>query len=351
MGFLRESRQGADSNELDGLATSKHLVKSRRRGIIPFQDQRDESHHQQDDKSVQPERLVVGNMGLLPRDITGRPGALVVAGMVVLVLHAVLRTGRRRGLRRASRTRMGRGRAHCGGSAGSSGSPGRASSSKSTRGISSTRSSGCRRCRNRRSRGSRAAETDPGLDTGFALVARVLVVLTLVADGQAWGRLLVGGGAELLGGHFALLQDLGTCLGASVAAPVAAAGGQHVALVVAAVEGADLAAGIGLHEAAQGDDGGAHAPGGLPGVLVVVGDAEADLTIDLEAAAGREEAERGRAHGIGGGEVDAAVVDALGVGAVGRATHGKVPFEEVLLQRGRVVVGRRRAGELGGFAN
>lgn len=62
---------------------------------------------------------------------------------------------------------------------------------------------------------------------------------------------------------------------------------------------------------------------------MVAGDAEADLAVGLEAAAGRGEAERGRAQRVGGGQDDAAVVDALGKVGLGRAAECEVPFEEV----------------------
>lgn len=76
-------------------------------------------------------------------------------------------------------------------------------------------------------------------------------------------------------------------------------------------------------------DRGAYAPGRLPRLLVVPADAQAYLPVGLEAPVGGHEAEAGRAEGVRRGEDDAPVVEALGVGAVGRAAQGEVPFEEV----------------------
>ena len=67
-------------------------------------------------------------------------------------------------------------------------------------------------------------------------------------------------------------------------------------VAASALEPADLALGRGVHEAADGDEGGADPPRGLPALLVVARDAEADLAVGLEAARGRQEAEGGRAQ-------------------------------------------------------
>ena len=83
---------------------------------------------------------------------------------------------------------------------------------------------------------------------------------------------------------------------------------------------------------------------------MVAGDAEADLAVDFEAAGWREEAEGGWAERVGGREDDAAVVDAVGVGrGGGRAAEREVPFEEVGVEGGGVMVGGRVGGEFGGF--
>jgi len=83
---------------------------------------------------------------------------------------------------------------------------------------------------------------------------------------------------------------------------------------------------------------------------VVARDAEADLAVDLEAAGGRQEAEGWRAQRVGGGQDDAPVVDAAGVGGGrGRAAEREVPFEEVGVERVGGVVGGGVGGEFGGF--
>lgn len=72
---------------------------------------------------------------------------------------------------------------------------------------------------------------------------------------------------------------------------------------------------------------------------MVPADGQANLPVDLEAAAGREEAEGRRFERVGGREHDAAVVEAVFVGAGRwRAADGEVPFEEVAFERCRVVV-------------
>ena len=104
-------------------------------------------------------------------------------------------------------------------------------------------------------------------------------------------------GLELLAALLALPEYLLVGVGADGATPGAALGGERAADLVARVEAAELAAGVGLHEAAEGDEGGADAPGGLPGLLVVPRDAETDLAVGLEAAARGGEAEGGRVDG------------------------------------------------------
>jgi hypothetical protein len=83
---------------------------------------------------------------------------------------------------------------------------------------------------------------------------------------------------------------------------------------------------------------------------MVARDAETNLAVDLEAAGGGEEAEGGRAEGVGHGEDDAAVVDAGGEGGGGGGpAQGEVPFEEVGFERLGVVVGGGVGCEFGGF--
>lgn len=78
---------------------------------------------------------------------------------------------------------------------------------------------------------------------------------------------------------------------------------------------------------------------------------QANLPVHFEAAAGREEAERGRFERVRGREHDAAVVEAsLEGGRRGWAADCEVPFEEVCFERRGVVVGGGRGGELGCFA-
>ena len=73
-------------------------------------------------------------------------------------------------------------------------------------------------------------------------------------------------------------------------------------------------------------------------------DTETDLAIGFEAAARGEEAETGRAEGVGGREDDAAVVDPGGVGRAGGAEDREVPFEEVGVEGGGVEGGVRGGG-------
>ena len=62
---------------------------------------------------------------------------------------------------------------------------------------------------------------------------------------------------------------------------------------------------------------------------MVAADAQTDLAIHLEAAAGGEEAEGRWAERVGGWENDAAMVDSRGVYGGGRAAECEVPGEEV----------------------
>lgn len=161
------------------------------------------------------------------------------------------------------------------------------------------------------------------------------------------GRLTASLAAQLL----ALGDDLLVGARARAAAPGAAGGGQAQAHGVAGVEAADLAAGARLHEGAQGDEGGAHAPGGLPRLLVVARDAEADLAVRLEAPARRREAEGRRAQRVRRRQHDAPVVDALCEGGFRRPAQREVPLEEVGFEGRRRVVGGWRVGDLGGLAH
>lgn len=70
---------------------------------------------------------------------------------------------------------------------------------------------------------------------------------------------------------------------------------------------------------------------------MVPADAQADLAVHLEAAAGREEAERGGPQRVRGRQRDAPVVDAGCVGGGGRAAEGEVPVEDVRVGGGRGV--------------
>ena len=79
-------------------------------------------------------------------------------------------------------------------------------------------------------------------------------------------------------------------------------------------------------------------------------DTEADLAIDLEAAGGGQEAEVWGFERVGGGEDNAAVVDAVCVGGRrGGTAQGKVPFEEVVFLRRGVQVTGGVGLEFGGF--
>ena len=72
---------------------------------------------------------------------------------------------------------------------------------------------------------------------------------------------------------------------------------------------------------------------------MVAADAETDLAVHLKAAAWGEEAEGGRAKGVGGREDDAAMVDPRGVYGCGRPAEGEVPGEEVCFCGDGVEVG------------
>lgn len=188
------------------------------------------------------------------------------------------------------------------------------------------------------------------------LVRSGLCLLHLVAKGHPQlGRnldlLRHRGLAGLAAPRLAFGHDLLVGLRACAAAPGATRRGKAGPHGVAGVQAAELSARLGLHEAAQGHEGGADAPGRLPRLLVVAGYVEADLAVGLEAAAGGREAEGGRAERVRGRQDDAAVVYAPGEGGEGGASQGEVPLEEVGFQRRRRVVGRGRVGELGRLAH
>lgn len=78
-------------------------------------------------------------------------------------------------------------------------------------------------------------------------------------------------------------------------------------------------------------------------------DRQADLAVDLEAAAGGQEAEGRRAQRVRGREDDAAVVDAVRVGRRRGPLEREVPFEEVGFQGGGVEGWVRVGLKLAGF--
>lgn len=76
---------------------------------------------------------------------------------------------------------------------------------------------------------------------------------------------------------------------------------------------------------------------------------ETDLAISLESARGCDEAEGRRLEGICRWEDDAAVVDAAFIWGLRGAAESEVPFEEVVLERCGVKVGRGCVGQLCSF--
>lgn len=84
---------------------------------------------------------------------------------------------------------------------------------------------------------------------------------------------------------------------------------------------------------------------------MVAADAEADLAVHLEAAAGGEEAEGRRAERICRREDDPAVVDSRGVYGCGRAAKCEVPREEVRFCGDGMEVGGGCRGEFSGFTD
>lgn len=67
---------------------------------------------------------------------------------------------------------------------------------------------------------------------------------------------------------------------------------------------------------------------------------EANFTVNFKATRGGEEAEGWRAERVLWREGDATVVDARGIGSGGGAAECEVPFEEVGVQRDRMIVRR-----------
>lgn len=84
---------------------------------------------------------------------------------------------------------------------------------------------------------------------------------------------------------------------------------------------------------------------------MVSADAQADLSVHLEAAAGREEAEGGRAQRVAWRQDDASMVHSGTVGRRGRAAQSEVPGEEVGFAGEGVYVGGGGGGELGCFVD
>ena len=79
-------------------------------------------------------------------------------------------------------------------------------------------------------------------------------------------------------------------------------------------------------------------------------DTQADLAVDFEAAGWGQEAEAGWTVGVGWGEDDAAVVDAVCVGGGGGTGDGEMPFEEIGFEGGGVEGRIRRREEFLGLA-
>lgn len=96
------------------------------------------------------------------------------------------------------------------------------------------------------------------------------------------------------------------------------------------LDATNLARRLGVHEAAERDQGCPDPPCRLPRLLVVAADAEADLAIDLEAARRCQEPERRRPQRVGRWQHDAAVVDPTGVRACGGAGQREVPVQHVI---------------------
>lgn len=90
------------------------------------------------------------------------------------------------------------------------------------------------------------------------------------------------------------------------------------------------------------DKGGSDAPGGLPCFLMVATDAEADLTIGLEAAVWGREAEARWPKRICWRQDYTAMVYTLAIWRIRRPSKGEMPFKEIRLQRFRSIVRRRR---------
>lgn len=152
-----------------------------------------------------------------------------------------------------------------------------------------------------------------------------------------------------------LLQDLRIRLLTHLAPPRTTLLRQLPPHLLPRLEATHLPLHLGIHKRPDGQQRGADPPRGLPRLLVVAADAEADLAVDLEAARGGEEAEGRRAQRVLRREDDAAVVDAARVGGGGgRPREGEVPVEEVRVGDGvRAEVrggrGGGGGGELGGL--
>lgn len=84
---------------------------------------------------------------------------------------------------------------------------------------------------------------------------------------------------------------------------------------------------------------------------MVTTDAETDLTIGFESTARCHEAEARRAKRICGGQDYAAMVNALAVDGVRRATEGKMPFKQIRLQRLSEIIESRRVRQFGSLTD
>jgi hypothetical protein len=154
----------------------------------------------------------------------------------------------------------------------------------------------------------------------------------------------------LLNQDLPLLHSLGVALGTCRTLPGVALPGHLLSRLLATLYAAELALCICVHKTPDCDERGAHAPGRLPRLLVVAGDAQTDLAVDFEAAGRGQEAEGWGTKRVLGRQDDAAVVEAARIArGRGRTTYCEVPFEQVGFLGLGMVVGRGRDGELRGF--
>lgn len=182
----------------------------------------------------------------------------------------------------------------------------------------------------------------------LALLFSLLAQLVLVCKPQLLGHLLRL--SILLFHNLSPLHDLIIALPTNSTPPAHAFACKLLPRRLGAVNATNLALRIRIHEAAYGDQGRPYSPSRLPSLLMVSANAQTNLTVDLKAARGRDEAEGRRAQWILRGQDNAAVVEADCVGRrLGRAAQRKVPFEQIIFKRFGVKVGRRLRGELAGF--